>query len=100
MESGKVDISHYCQDQWRLMHIGAQPVPPSPDQGMETILPNHDYDTNYGLTETTGPGCVHLGMENQDFVGAIGGSWVLTGNVPLWMQQATSFPAVKVGSSS
>jgi acyl-CoA synthetase (AMP-forming)/AMP-acid ligase II len=30
------------------------------------------YDTNYGLSESTGPGCVHLGIENINKVGAIG----------------------------
>ena len=35
-------------------------------------FPNHQYDTNYGLSESTGPGCVHLGMENIHKVGAIG----------------------------
>ena len=35
-------------------------------------FPNHDYDTNYGLSESTGPGCVHLGMGNTHKVGAIG----------------------------
>ncbi len=35
-------------------------------------FPNHQYDTNYGLSESTGPGCVHLGVENIDHVGAIG----------------------------
>ena len=32
----------------------------------------HAYDTNYGLSESIGPGCVHLGVENVDKVGAIG----------------------------
>jgi acyl-CoA synthetase (AMP-forming)/AMP-acid ligase II len=36
------------------------------------IFPHHQYDTNYGLTEATGPGCVHLGIENTHKVGAIG----------------------------
>jgi len=36
------------------------------------IFPKHQYDTNYGLTESTGPGCVHLGLENMHKVGAIG----------------------------
>jgi acyl-CoA synthetase (AMP-forming)/AMP-acid ligase II len=36
------------------------------------VFPRHQYDTNYGLTESTGPGCVHLGMENAHKVGAIG----------------------------
>ncbi len=59
-------------DQWRLMHIGAQPVPPSLVKNWKKVFPRHDYDTNYGLSETTGPGCVHLGMENLHKVGAIG----------------------------
>lgn len=36
------------------------------------MFPNHAYDTNYGLTETTGPGCVHLGVDNSNKIGAIG----------------------------
>ncbi|MBP5152538.1 MAG: AMP-binding protein, partial [Lachnospiraceae bacterium] len=32
----------------------------------------HDYDTNYGLSESIGPGAVHLGVENIHKVGAIG----------------------------
>lgn len=35
-------------------------------------FPNHAYDTNYGLSESIGPGCVHLGIENVHKVGAIG----------------------------
>ncbi len=58
--------------QWRLMHIGAQPVPPSLIKHWLEYFPNHKYDTNYGLSESTGPGCVHLGLENIHKVGAIG----------------------------
>jgi len=36
------------------------------------IFPNQQYDTNYGLSESLGPGCVHLGVENISKVGAIG----------------------------
>ena len=54
------------------MHIGAQPVPPSLIKRWKERFPNHQYDTNYGLSESTGPGCVHLGVENIDKVGAIG----------------------------
>ena len=57
---------------WRLMHIGAQPVPPSLVRQWKTIFPSMQYDTNYGLSEATGPGCVHLGIENMRKVGAIG----------------------------
>ena len=54
------------------MHIGAQPVPPSLVHRWLEHFPHHQYDTDYGLTESVGPGCVHLGMENVHKVGAIG----------------------------
>ncbi len=54
------------------MHIGAQPVPASLILRWKQHFPHHMYDTNYGLSEATGPGCVHLGIENINKVGAIG----------------------------
>ena len=72
IESGRVDLNNYLLDQWRLMHIGAQPVPPSLIQRWKQVFPHHLYDTNYGLSESIGPGCVHLGVENIRKVGAIG----------------------------
>jgi len=72
IENKDIKLGNYQLDQWRLMHIGAQPVPPSLIKEWKKIFPHHQYDTNYGLTETTGPGCVHLGMENMHKVGAIG----------------------------
>ena len=72
IERGDVKLADYRLDQWRLMHIGAQPVPPSLIKRWKGVFPHHDYDTNYGLSESTGPGAVHLGIENTDHVGAIG----------------------------
>ena len=72
LDSGKIKLEDYRTSQWRLMHIGAQPVPPSLIRHWMKYFPNHQYDTNYGLSESTGPGCVHLGMENTHKVGAIG----------------------------
>ena len=72
IDSGKVDLSRCRLDQWRLMHIGAQPVPPSLVDRWLQHFPKHQYDTNYGLSESIGPGCVHLGVENIHKVGAIG----------------------------
>ena len=72
IERGEVDLSDYKLGQWRLMHIGAQPVPPALIRRWKKVFPHHDYDTNYGLSESTGPGAVHLGIENIDHVGAIG----------------------------
>ena len=72
IESGKVNLEDYELEQWRLMHIGAQPVPQSLIKKWKSLFPNHQYDTNYGLSESIGPGCVHLGVENIHKVGAIG----------------------------
>ena len=72
IESGAVRLADYDLSQWRLMHIGAQPVPPSLIHRWKQYFPNHLYDTNYGLSESIGPGCVHLGTENIHKVGAIG----------------------------
>jgi len=72
IERGDINLADYDLSQWRLMHIGAQPVPPSLIRRWKKYFPNHLYDTNYGLTESTGPGCVHLGVENIHKVGAIG----------------------------
>ncbi|MCR5785823.1 MAG: acyl--CoA ligase [Eubacterium sp.] len=72
LDRGDLKKDNYVLSQWRLMHIGAQPVPPSLIKRWKEYFPNHDYDTNYGLSESTGPGCVHLGVENIHKVGAIG----------------------------
>ncbi len=72
IDSGRINLDDYYLEQWRLMHIGAQPVPPSLIMNWKKRFPNHLYDTNYGLSESIGPGCVHLGVENVHKVGAIG----------------------------
>ncbi len=72
LDSGSLRMEDYDIGQWRLMHIGAQPVPPSLVRHWMEYFPHHQYDTNYGLSESIGPGCVHLGVENVRKVGAIG----------------------------
>ncbi|MCL2706703.1 MAG: AMP-binding protein [Dehalococcoidia bacterium] len=72
IERGEINLADYDLSAWRLMHIGAQPVPPSLIRRWKQYFPHHEYDTNYGLSESTGPGAVHLGVENINKVGAIG----------------------------
>lgn len=72
LDNGSVRLENYELSQWRLMHIGAQPVPQSLIKRWKEYFPHHQYDTNYGLSESIGPGCVHLGLENIHKVGAIG----------------------------
>lgn len=72
IDRGDINMDDYDLSRWRLMHIGAQPVPPSLIARWKEHFPKHQYDTNYGLSESIGPGCVHLGVENIHKVGAIG----------------------------
>ena len=72
LDSGEVKLKDYDLRQWRLMHMGAQPIPPSLVKHWKEYFPSMAYDTTYGLSESTGPGCVHLGIENEHKLGAIG----------------------------
>jgi len=72
LDAGELKLSDYNLSQWRLMHIGAQPVPPSLIRHWRDYFPDMAYDTTFGLSESTGPNCVHLGIENTHKVGAIG----------------------------
>lgn len=72
LEKNEVNIKEYQLSQWRLMHIGAQPVPKKLIEDWKKYFPHHEYDTNYGLSESIGPGCVHLGIGNDNKIGAIG----------------------------
>ncbi|MBO4433511.1 MAG: acyl--CoA ligase [Clostridia bacterium] len=72
LDNGTINLKDYKLDKLRLMHIGAQPVPQSLVKRWLKYFPNMQYDTNYGLSESIGPGCVHLGVENTHKVGAIG----------------------------
>ena len=72
LDSGEIKLEEFDLSQWRLMHIGAQPVPQSLIKRWLEYFPDQQYDTNYGLSESIGPGAVHLGVENVHKVGAIG----------------------------
>ncbi len=72
LDRGELKIEDYDLSCWRLLHMGAQPIPPSVVRHWKEYFPDMEYDTTYGLSESTGPGCVHLGIENEHKVGAIG----------------------------
>ncbi|MBP5686988.1 MAG: acyl--CoA ligase, partial [Clostridia bacterium] len=72
LDFGAIKLADYHVKQFRLMHIGAQPVPQSLIKHWQEYFPGQAYDTNYGLSESIGPGAVHLGVENVRKVGAIG----------------------------
>ena len=72
LDKGELRKEDYDLSCWRLMHMGAQPIPVSLIRHWKQYFPEMQYDTSYGLSEATGPGCVNLGIENQHKLEATG----------------------------
>jgi acyl-CoA synthetase (AMP-forming)/AMP-acid ligase II len=72
LDRGELRLKDYDLSQWRLMHMGAQPIPPVLIQKWKDYFPEMQYDTCYGLTEGSGPGVVALGIGNERKIAAIG----------------------------
>jgi acyl-CoA synthetase (AMP-forming)/AMP-acid ligase II len=56
----------------RRVHMGAQPISPSLVRRWKEHFPHMLYETDYGLSESAGPGPVCLGYDNDHKIGAIG----------------------------
>jgi acyl-CoA synthetase (AMP-forming)/AMP-acid ligase II len=72
LDRGELKLADYDLKSWWLMHMGAQPIPPALVQHWRQYFPRMSYDNNYGLSESTGPGAVHLGLDNAFKAGAVG----------------------------
>jgi acyl-CoA synthetase (AMP-forming)/AMP-acid ligase II len=71
LDRGEMKLSDYDISSVRLVHSGAQPIPPVLVRRFLKYFPNVDYEENYGLTESAGP-CMHLGLENIHKLGSFG----------------------------
>jgi len=72
LDRREIRIEEYDLTSWRRTFMGAQPIPPVLVHRIKGYFPHMEYDTVYGLSETAGPGIIHLGTENERKVGAIG----------------------------
>lgn len=72
LDKGELRLTDYDLSAWKLMYMGAQPIPPVLVKRWKSYFPDMQYDTTYGLSEGGGPGVIHLGMENEHKVGALG----------------------------
>jgi acyl-CoA synthetase (AMP-forming)/AMP-acid ligase II len=71
LDKGDLKLEDYDVSSLRLVHSGAQPIPPVLVRRFLKYFPNIDYEENYGLTESSGP-CMHLGLENIHKLGSMG----------------------------
>jgi acyl-CoA synthetase (AMP-forming)/AMP-acid ligase II len=72
LDKGELKKEDYDLSCWRLMHTGAQPIPPSLIRHWKEYFPDMQYASSYGLSESTGPGCVHLNIEDAHKLEATG----------------------------
>lgn len=72
LDRGDVKKEDYDLRCWRMMFMGAQPIPPKLIQRWKEYFPEMQFDNTYGLSESAGPGTIHLGIGNERKIGAIG----------------------------
>jgi len=60
LDKGKLRKEHYDLKTWRLVYMGAQPIPPKLVIKWKEYFPNMQFDNVYGLSESAGPGTLHL----------------------------------------
>jgi long-chain acyl-CoA synthetase len=62
----------YRLDHWRVVEMGAQPIPASLVERWKRYFPRMAFNNTFGLSESSGPGTINLGLGNEHKVGAIG----------------------------
>ncbi len=71
-DRGEIDYKAYDLSNLRLVHMGAQPIPPALIKKWKSYFPDMAYDTTYGLSEGGGPGVSHVGTQDESKIGSIG----------------------------
>ena len=72
LDSGTLEPARYSLTRWRMLHMGAQPIPPSVVRRMQEAFPQLACEVSYGLTEAGGPGCLNLSADRMDKLGSVG----------------------------
>lgn len=72
LEKGDLRREDYDLRCLRVVIFGAQPVPSNLVKLFQEKFPCVKFDVLYGLTEATGPGCIHLGIGNERKLGSVG----------------------------
>ena len=95
LEKGEKGRERYDLTCLRLMHLGAQTIPLSLVERWKSHFPNVQYIETYGLTESTGPGCICLvGIEKREgLMGKLGFNW----EVRIVNDQGDDVPPGEVG---
>jgi long-chain acyl-CoA synthetase len=72
LDKGELKIEDYDLAVWRILQMGAQPIPTSLVRRWKAYFPSMECHNTYGLSESSGPGTIHHHIEDESRIGAIG----------------------------
>jgi acyl-CoA synthetase (AMP-forming)/AMP-acid ligase II len=72
LDKGELKKSYYELSQWRILQMGAQPIPTSLIRRWREYFPHMECHNTYGLSETMGPGTIHNKIDDERKIAAIG----------------------------
>ncbi len=77
LDKGEVKKEDYDLDSWRILQMGAQPIPTSLIRRWKEYFPGMECHNTYGLSESAGPGTIHNRITDEGKIGAIGKPGIL-----------------------
>jgi acyl-CoA synthetase (AMP-forming)/AMP-acid ligase II len=72
LDKGEIKKEDYDLSAWRVLQMGAQPIPTSLIRRCREYFPHLETHNTYGLSESAGPGTIHNWITDESKVGAIG----------------------------
>jgi long-chain acyl-CoA synthetase len=72
LDKGDLKRENYDLSHWRILQMGAQPIPTSLIRRYKEYFPHIQCHNTYGLSESSGPGAIHNFITDENKIGAIG----------------------------
>jgi acyl-CoA synthetase (AMP-forming)/AMP-acid ligase II len=72
LDKGDLKKEDYDLSHWRILQMGAQPIPTSLIRRYKDYFPDIQCHNTYGLSESSGPGAIHNFITDENKIGAIG----------------------------
>jgi acyl-CoA synthetase (AMP-forming)/AMP-acid ligase II len=96
LDKGELKKGDYDFRGWRILQMGAQPIPTSLVRRWKEHFPRMECHNTYGLSETMGPGTIHNRLDDESKIGAIGKPGLLW-DARIVNSQAEDVPQGEVG---
>jgi acyl-CoA synthetase (AMP-forming)/AMP-acid ligase II len=72
LDKGALKKDDFDLKAWRILQMGAQPIPTSLIRRWKEYFPHMECHNTYGLSESSGPGTIHNRITDEKKIGAIG----------------------------